>query len=152
MCVGGMCVCWCLLLVGNRGEWGRMRGEREREGSAWLCLCLCLCSPSLPTHTHTRCMHPHPHPHTSTHFPLLPSLSLSLGWPCLLPPSPSLPPSPLSSPLPQHTQAHAWPWLHAASPSTPHSPPRKKRRKRGENTQHNQAAMQHKHITHHCMR
>ena len=162
---GGMCV--LVFVVG--GEWrggGEEEREREGEGSAWLCLCLCLCSPSLPTHTHTRTAsththththkhtQAHTHAHTSTHFPLpspLLSFSLSLGWPCLLPPSPSLSPL-LSSPLSHNRHTHKCMALVARCfPLNTPLTHKEEEKERGENTQHKQAAMQHKHITHHCM-
>merc|ERR1712078_82134 len=109
-------------------------GERGRERDLLGCACACACALPLPQHTHTHPQAPIPtHTHTHAHIsPLLPSLSLSLGWPCLLPPSPPLflfLSSPLSHNNNTSTHTNAWPWLHAASPSTPHSPTRKKRRK-----------------------
>ena len=93
----GVCVRWCLLLVGNGGE-----EDERREGERGICLAVPVpvpvLSPSPNTHTHT---HKHPYPHTPTlmhtfppSFP--PSLSPLAGLACchLLPlSSSSSPPS-----------------------------------------------------------
>merc|ERR1712078_964934 len=108
-------------------------------------------SPSPNTHTHTLHVPTPTHTHTHTQALLSPSFPPSLpGWPCLLPPSPPL--FLFLSSLPQQTHTNAWPWLHAASPQHPTHPQGRREGKGRENTQQNQAAMQHKHITHHCMR
>merc|ERR1712078_287738 len=122
-----------------------MGGERDLLGCACAVPVL-----SPPTHTHT-----HPHMHS---FPPPPSFPLSLsplaGLACC-----HLPPLflPLPSPPSHNTHTSTHTQMHGLGctllpPQHPTHPQGRREGKGGKNTQHNQAAMQHKHIPPHCMR
>ena len=158
MCVG-MCVGWGYVCVGVCCWWG-MEGRRRRgegEGGRGICLAVPVPVPvlSLPPNTHTHTASTPTHTPTPTHkhsFP--PSFPPSLPWLAL--PAATLPPLSSSSSPPSHNKhKHTHKCMALAARCFPLNTPlthKEEEKERRKNTQHNQTAMQHKYITHHCMR